>query len=102
MLVLLERHRVRLRTAAEPQLRVECMWLGNFLDRLQSPIALDEGELLPRAIGPNRLHRYIARHGARCALEREAESRGNPFLEYLEQDNAIVGLDPARLVVGVI
>ena len=79
----------------------ECVRLGDFVDQLEIAAALDEGERLPRSVGPHRLDRDGRRGGRRSGFGAEPETRRNPVLEHVEDDCAAPGLNPFRLVVIV-
>jgi hypothetical protein len=97
--MLVESDRMGLRRAAEPDMGVEGVRLGNLIDGFQMAVPLLEGEHLPGAAGTNRFDRDVGRRRRRTVVEGEPEPGRHAMLEYLQRHRTGIGLDPLGVIV---
>ena len=88
-----------MRLSVDAHVGDECMRLGNLVDRLQNAAAVDEGEHPPGPIGADGFDRNRGRRQRWSGFGPEPEARRNAVLEHVENDRAVPGLDPLRLIV---
>jgi hypothetical protein len=102
VLMLPESDGVDIAAAVEAHERSEFMRLRDSIDRFEKTAPVDQSKQLARALRTYGLDGDLVRPGRKALLRRQPKARRNAFLENLEPQSTILGLDPVSIIVATV